>query len=500
MVRMHLVLVLLIFAATATAWAAKAPPATPPAPTSAATPATAPAVTPSPTVALPSDSVPAAQDRLRSPVLDYLPNDADLVALIRFEQLVRTPLWKEFADPDVGLYQKLFQGFPSGIDFEKDVVAAAVSIETTPQEGRPDSAYVAFILEMNRDVQPADLLRGRLQPQRVTGLKMPVYPVASLGLLMAVPQPRIVVLASQDYIARVVGSAQEPKGLAAGAPPLDLLTVPGDITFAGRMPAGLREAIRTEYGHFQRSVLKPGMTGDQAMQFALYYNFARLAIETEGVSGSLYLTRAADALRADIHFGSKAMAPFVTAILQAMADPLQMMLPALMGGAPLDEPPADPFYRAVADGPVVHLTMSKTAAERFARSLFAATRVESGRTVSAAHLRQLGTAALAYYVQKGALPQTWSQLVEAGLVTDPALFENPALAVHLPTGDYDLVPLKKDSLGSTAWMKMLAYEANPKDAPPPPGVNVLFADGHVEYLAYDKFQQLYRQTLETLGH
>jgi prepilin-type processing-associated H-X9-DG protein len=152
----------------------------------------------------------------------------------------------------------------------------------------------------------------------------------------------------------------------------------------------------------------------------------------------------------------------------------------------------------VADGATVHLVMPKPALEGFVGRLLAACRLEAGRSASADHLRKIGQAALLYQSAKGTLPQRWSQLTDGGFITDAALFENPALAVHLPMGDYALVPLWKEAAGGNAWTKILAYETWPKDDPPP-GLNALFADGHVEYLEQAQFQHLYRQTLETMG-
>jgi prepilin-type processing-associated H-X9-DG protein len=182
-----------------------------------------------------------------------------------------------------------------------------------------------------------------------------------------------------------------------------------------------------------------------------------------------------------------------------MADPLQMCLPALVGGRPLEEPPPEPFYRTTADGPMVRLAMSRQAVERLVDRLTASARLEADRATSAENLRTIGRAILIYVADKRAFPQNWSALTKMKLLPDPKIFENPGRTEHLDTGDYELVPMTRDGARRNPDLKVLAYEIWPRDARPP-GLNVLMADGHVDYMEYETFEQLYRQTLESLGH
>jgi prepilin-type processing-associated H-X9-DG protein len=260
-----------------------------------------------------------------------------------------------------------------------------------------------------------------------------------------------------------------------------------------------KESLRGEYTKMHRRTLGvAAATFEGVMEFSLYYNLCRVALEAECATGSVYLPRETDALRAEVRFASKAMAPFMVAVLQAMADPLQMGLPALFGGAPLDEPPPALFYRAVVDGPAVKITMPRAAMERLVDQLVEASRAEAGRAVSAGHLRTLGAAIQTFVTARGRHPATWSELVRAALVLDATVFENPALKTHLAAGDYELVPLTKTSAAQKPYAKVLAYEVYPKDAPPL-SLNVLFADGHVEYIEQSRFRELYKETLESLG-
>jgi hypothetical protein len=323
--------------------------------------------------------------------------------------------------------------------------------------------------------------------------------------MLALPTPRVAVLASGEgeegsgeFLARLLETGRKHQRLASEPLPVAALAAPGEVTFAARASSGLKEGVLAHYQAVHRGTLRPHMDGGQAMQFGLYYNLVRLVIQAETVAGSLDLSRQGDALRADIRFEAPQMAPFMVAVLQAMADPLQMCLPAVVGGEPLGEPPAEPFYRAAAEGPTVHLVMPRVAVERLADRLVAAARQQAAADAGAANLRKINEAVAAYVAAKGSWPQTWSALTKAGFLRDPAVFENPARAEHRVTGDYELVPLTKAAAGRRPDLKVLVYEICPTD-PPPRGLNVLFADGTVQYIEYNVFQQLYRQTLESLG-
>jgi prepilin-type processing-associated H-X9-DG protein len=450
---------------------------------------------------------PAAETEqpLPSPVLAYVPAGADLAVFVRVDQLVRTGLWKSFTAPQVGYYQKLTAAVPLRLDFERDVAAAALVLEIAWKDGKFLAASKALILETKRDVQAGDLLKGLFKARPLGAAGTIVYPVDSGPNTLALPGPRVVVLAfgegeapATDFLARILETGQSHHRLASEPLPVAALAAPGDATFAARISPAMKDAVMSEYAAYRQKALRPHMDGDQAIAFGLYYNQARLAMQAETVTGSLDLSRQGDALRADLRFASREMAPFMVAVLQAMADPLQMCLPSLAGGEPLEEPPAEPFYRAAAEGPVVHVVMPRVAAERLVDRLASAARNDSASAASAANLRRIGEAVAAYVAGKGSWPQNWSALTKAGLVRDTKVFENPGRPDHLVTGDYELVPLTKAAAERRPELKVLAYEILARDVQPR-GLNVLFADGSVQYIEYGAFQQLYRQTLESLG-
>ncbi|MBE3099576.1 MAG: hypothetical protein IMZ44_20860 [Planctomycetes bacterium] len=463
--------------------------------------APAPAEVPAVAPARPAE----APQALPSPVLAYIPEDADLAVFVRMDQLVRSNLWKSFAAPQVGYYQKLTEKVALRLDLERDVVAAAFVLEIAWKDGKPLFVSHAVVLETKRDVQAGDLLTGLFKARPAGAAGAVMYPIGSGPSMLALPTPRVAVLASGEgeegsgeFLTRILETGRKHQRLASEPLPVAALAAPGEVTFAARASSGLKEGVLAHYQAVHRSTLRPHMDGGQAMQFGLYYNLVRLVIQAETVAGSLDLSRQGDALRADIRFAAPQMAPFMVAVLQAMADPLQMCLPAVVGGEPLGEPPAEPFYRAAAEGPTVHLVMPRVAVERLADRLLAAARQQAAAAASAANLRKINEAVAAYVAANGSWPQTWSALTKAGALRDPAVFENPARAEHRVTGDYELVPLTKAAAGRRPDLKVLAYEICPRD-PPPRGLNVLFADGTVQYIEYDVFQQLYRQTLESLG-
>jgi prepilin-type processing-associated H-X9-DG protein len=435
----------------------------------------------------------------RSVIFDYVTDEADLAVLVRVGQLVRSDLWKRFAAPDVGLYRQLVQQLPTpvAIDFQSQVAAAVLEAQLQWKEDRLDGVSVGLILETYRDVRPEDLLKERVESRAGAELGATLYRVAD-DCDLAVPQPRVVVIGRGPVFLRALQRRQSREPKSGEHLPLDSLAWPGDVTFTAAMPPNFKKMLGDEYAKMHRSTLKADIGADQFIEFAISYNLFRLALEAESVTGSVYLLRPDDALRADLRFASKQMAPFMVAILQAMADPIQMAIPALLGGVPLDEAPAGTFYRAVADGSSVRLTMPRAAIDRFVDQLIDARKGIAGRAQSAENLRRLGVAIAVFVTGRGKYPATWADLVRAELIRDPALLENPALKEHLPAGDYELVPLTKAAVGQKAYARVLAYEVMPKDAAPP-GLSVLFADGHVEYVDAASFKALYKETLESLG-
>ncbi|MCX5685582.1 MAG: hypothetical protein NT049_18140 [Planctomycetota bacterium] len=466
----------------------------------ALTPLSAKAAESPPVAAPPSTAVEAAP---LSPVLAFIPDDADLAVQIRVAALNRTTLGKKLAAPETGVLSRLLPSFPSGMDFLKNVATAAFAYETVWEDGQLAAVRSGMALEMTRDVIPADLLKDLVEAPAIEGLDARPYLLRTDSYLVVV-SPRLVLVATRngpqtrDYLPQMIKAARLVAGAPAGALPVASLDAPGHVTFAARGSPAVKDAILAEYAAYQRKVLRPNMDGEQTIQFAVFYNLVRIATQMEGLTGSLDLARDTDALQADFRFTSPQMSPFMVAALQALADPLQMCLPALVGGMPLEEPPPEPFYSTRADGPVVHLAMARQAVERLVERLTASARTEADRAASAENLRTIGRAIQIYVADKGAFPQTWSPLTKSRLLPDAKVFENPGRTEHLDSGDYELVPMTRDCARRNADLKVLAYEIWPRDNRQP-GLNVLLADGHVEYMEHEKFEQLYRQTLESLG-
>jgi len=431
-----------------------------------------------------------------SPVLAYIPDDADLVVYVPMAAFAKTHLWKMLADPALGLRRRLTAYMPPSIDLEKDIRAAA--LVSSPQDFL-DEGNFGLILHPARDVQAKDLFEEARPVIPVPGIPTPVYSLGT-GKTLAVPEPRIVVIASnRDYLTRVLTAARRPAGSAA---PSRIPAPSGEVTFVARMPASLKDSILEEYRRFQQRTLRPHMDVDAVMAFALQYNLVRIALQTETVTGSLDVSRESEALGMEIRFASPKMAPFMADVLQALADPLQMALPALLGGRPLEEPPPEPLYRATADEGRVRLAMSRTAAYRFVNDLVETVRQtasdNAAQKASARNLLILGEAVQVYHTMKGTFPTTWSDLVRAGLVRDPGILHNPALTTHRTGGDYELVPLTERATQRDSLLAVLAYEVYPVGKEPP-RLNVLFADGHVESIDRAQFRRLYQQTLESFG-
>jgi prepilin-type processing-associated H-X9-DG protein len=432
-------------------------------------------------------------------VLAYVPPDADLAVLVRMDALARTDLWRCFRQPQDGIYHEIVKEFDLALDFEKDVSAGVFCLRIIYEEnGDPGDAARGMALALNHDVQPQTLFKnvGDSQPVEFPGVSIPVYKIAP-DTLVAIPASRTVVIATPAYLAPMLTAATT----LWGTPPWPHreLAVPGEITFAGRMPEKLKAAIRTEFEKERRRLLKPDARSERVLEFVLLYNLVALALDADSAAGSVNLANSEAALLATFAFGEGRLAPAAAAVAQAMADPLAIALPALFGGAPLDKPPETPLYLVRADAKAVRLTMSRANLEQLVAQMSAGAEGEKDRMKSVSNLRQIGLAVQAFLADQGAYPTSLSALFPKYL-TNLRILENPARAAHLPDGDYCLVPLTKESAAKQPWAKVLAYEILSRgEAPPQKGLNVLFADGHVEYVTVEAFQRLCQETLKDLG-
>ena len=429
-------------------------------------------------------------------ILSYLPPGADLAVLVRMDALVRTDLWQRFRRPPDGIYHEIVKEFDLALDFEKDVVAAVFCLRIIYEEdGDPDDAVMGAVFALNRDAQPQTLFKnvGDSRPVEFAGVSIPVYKIAP-GILVVLPNSRTVVIATPEYLASMLAAPA-----VAGAVPIRAaLSVPGEIAFAGHMPEKLKAAIRTEFEKERRRWLGQHARPERALQFVLLYNLVALALDADTLTGSLNLADSEAALRATFAFGEGRLAPATAAVVQAMADPLAIALPALFGGAPLDKPPETPLYLVRADAKTVRLTMNRENLEQLVARISAGAEGAKERVQSASNLRQIGRAVHMYVVDQGAYPTSLSALVP-NYLPDRKVLKNLARAAHLPEGDYRLVPLTKEVASKQPWAKVLAYEILSRGEAPQQNLNVLFADGHVEYVTVEAFRRLYQGTLKDLG-
>ena len=412
------------------------------------------------------------------------------------DALAASDLWQRFRD--LGVHEEFAEDLHLALDFEKDASAGVFCLRIIYEEnGDPGDAARGMALALNRDVQPQTLFKnvGDSQPIEFPGVSIPVYRIAP-DVVVALPNSRTVVMAMPKYLPSMLNAADAPYG---GLPwPRSLSGVPGEITFAGRMPEKLKAAIRTEFEKNCRRYLKPNANPEYVLAFVLLYNLVALALDADTLTGSLNLADSEGALRATLAFGEGRLAPATAAVAQAMADPLAIALPALFGGAPLDKPPETPLYLAEADAKTVRLAMKRGHLEQLVARMTAGMEGQKGRAQSANNLRQIGLAVQMFLADQGAYPTSLMALFPKYL-TDRRILENPARAVHLPEGDYRLVPLTKEVASKQPWAKVLAYEILSRGEAPQQNLNVLFADGHVEYVTVEAFRRLYQGTLKDLG-
>jgi prepilin-type processing-associated H-X9-DG protein len=430
-------------------------------------------------------------------ILNYVPPDADCAILVRMDALAATDLWKRF-NAVWGSAGMIAEEFELSLDFEKDVSAGVFCFQIVYKEnGNPDEPLAGGILALARDVTPQTLFKnvGDSRPVEFPGVSIPVYKIAP-EMLVALPNSRTVVIAMPAYLAPMLTAATT---LYRTTPwPQRELAMPGEITFAGRMPEKLKAAIRTAFEKERPWHLKAHAYPAYVLEFVLRYNLLALALDANTLTGSMNLADPEAALRATLAFGEGRLAPATAAVAQAMAEPLAIALPALFGGAPLDKPPETPLYLAQTDAKTVRLTMSRVNLEQLVAQMSAGAEGQKERVRSASNLRQIGLAVQAFLADQGAYPTSLAALFP-NYLTDRRILENPARAIHFPDGDYSLVPLTKESAAKQPWAKVLAYEILSRGEVSQEGLNVLFADGHVEYVTVEAFQRLYQETLKDLG-
>ena len=429
-------------------------------------------------------------------VLSYVPADAHVALLVRMDDLVRTDLWRTFAAQEVGLWQTVKAMIPAGVDLEKDVTCGAVVFEFAAEAA--GGVRQGLILELNRDVRAEQLVPAGAMPRMFERIGAPVYEPAP-GWLLVMPQPRLLICATADYLPRV---ATWPQADRAGPLPVAALSAGGEVTFAARMAPAYRDALVEARDSARRRLGAPEASGEELLQMGAAQAAASLADDRLAAIGRLNLSRQADALAIDVTMPDERSAIVLAGLAQMLADPLWAYLPRIVGGKTLSPLRSDAIVTARPSGQGVRIVMSRDAVTDAVGQIARTRRtIEAERAVrakSAENLRQLGIAARAYAAQRGQWPKAWADLVTAGLIENAEILANPALKHHLPTGDYALVPMTPEAAGKRSWEKVLAFEIYPDDARPAE-LNVLFAGGQVDGIDYETFQTLYAQTLRSLA-
>jgi prepilin-type processing-associated H-X9-DG protein len=116
---------------------------------------------------------------------------------------------------------------------------------------------------------------------------------------------------------------------------------------------------------------------------------------------------------------------------------------------------------------------------------------QAKRTVSASNLKQLGLVLIMYAEDQGAFPERLEQA--KNYFGDSKILESPLKPEDFDGPSYIYVAGQKKSTDPD---QILVYE-NPAFSPK--GVNVLFMDGHVEWMEPDAFRQKLEATYKQLG-
>lgn len=124
-------------------------------------------------------------------------------------------------------------------------------------------------------------------------------------------------------------------------------------------------------------------------------------------------------------------------------------------------------------------------------ALFTA-RAEAARVMTGSNLHQIGIACHIYRIEQGEWPPDLESLFSEGYLSDRTVLHSP----RHPEGEvaYELVTGHEEDAYDPARL-VLVYEI-PVDRR---GTNVLFLDGHVEWMSMGQFEQALHETYEQLG-
>jgi len=138
---------------------------------------------------------------------------------------------------------------------------------------------------------------------------------------------------------------------------------------------------------------------------------------------------------------------------------------------------------------------------RFRMSGLARSREAARPAICKSNLKQIGLAILIYVTDHNIFPNTFEALIP-GYINVPSLqgkertpFQCPVEANPATTVDYELVALGSPKDIVHPEKTVLAYD---KKGNHPGGRNVVFADGHVQWMLEKDFQKVLKETSEAL--
>jgi hypothetical protein len=426
-------------------------------------------------------------------ILNCIPDDAFIAARLRPDKLARTELWKMLSGPDAMDFASAKADLPLTIDLEKDItdVVLAFTGKFEKPGDEPKNLGVGLVLVLGRDVAAKDLFKVPPPETKLAWVDRPVFNLGKEAFLVWI-NSRTLVFGNERYAAAMAAAA-------AGAPrtkPLDpfwrkALDQPGELIVAGRMPEEVRAMLAKMQQDIHAAVRQnppqieaPKAFGlDLAMRMGLDVQTAVLVLDTARP----------EPVQLQIAFASEDMAAFLGSGANVLGPSLSLLLEAGAGELKPGAPPMPALYKATYQGKEARIAAGQEGLKALTAMLLPAVigaRTQASRTASAYNLMQIGHACHAYHTIHMEWPQNLDVLLKEGQIENAKVLQNPGLKKHFTDSDYVLVPLP----GRAYVSGVMGYERFPEGQPPKEGINVLFRDGSVVFMAPQDFQQVLEKT------
>lgn len=310
---------------------------------------------------------PAAPAGATVDLVGCIPEETLFALRARPGPLMASDLWKAAAASKVIDREKAVRESPLAIDAEKDVADGVFALAMQFKDGRPRESSWGALLAMTRDVEAAALFKKRAKTATAPGFDRQAY-VHGPGTFLAVLAPRLVLIGTPDYLARMAAAAEGGKAGPAQTFWRQALDRPGELLAAARAPEGLRQVLQKARDDLLANSGRSRMSQLEIGRLVGTDFLIRLGLEFRSAVAVLDLSRPAEPLRASIEFASEDGAAFIGSGLNLLEPSIDLALEYAPGRPALGSVREAALYRATYAGKETLITVTRTALDRLFRA------------------------------------------------------------------------------------------------------------------------------------